>query len=30
MQAIDVEQATGLLARRYAPERYREAGREER
>ena len=26
VQAIDVEQATGLLATRYAPERYREAG----
>jgi hypothetical protein len=24
VQAIDVEQATGLLARRYAPERYQE------
>ena len=26
VQAIDVEQATGLLATRYAPERYREVG----
>ena len=28
VQAIDLEQATGVLARRYAPERYREAGSE--
>jgi N-carbamoylputrescine amidase len=28
VQTIDLEQATGMLARRYAPERYREAGRE--
>ena len=28
VRAIDVEAATGLLARRYAPERYRDAGRE--
>ena len=25
VQAIDIEAATGLLARRYAPERYQEA-----
>jgi len=28
VQAIDVEEATGLLATRYAPERYRESGME--
>jgi predicted amidohydrolase len=28
VQAIDVGQATGLLAKRYAPERYRESGAE--
>ena len=28
VQAIDLEKATGVLARRYAPERYREAGSE--
>jgi predicted amidohydrolase len=28
VQAIDLEEATGLLARRYAPERYQESGRE--
>jgi hypothetical protein len=26
VQAIDVDQATGLLARRYAPERHQEIG----
>jgi hypothetical protein len=26
VQAINVEEATGLLAARYAPERYRESG----
>ena len=29
VERIDVERATGLLARRYAPERYAEAGPEE-